>query len=43
MIWMTKEQLQLLESLGKRTGMNNAEIVREGMRLLDLKLKAEGK
>lgn len=43
MIWFTKAQLVLLENLNKRTSMNNAEIVREGMRLLDEKLVAEGK
>ena len=37
MIWFTKVQLELLQDLHTRTGMNNAEIVREGMRLLELK------
>ena len=43
MIWFTKPQLELLTKLAEKTGMNNAEIVREGMNLLADKLSIETK
>ena len=43
MIWFSKPQLELLEMLKEQTGMNNAEIVREGMRLLSIELSKKCK